>query len=286
LLSGSEVHLPPSQPLEAVPPVPEHQDVAMAVRIEDVWLRYRTSVERASNLKHAMATFGQRRKTKRYVEALKGVSFEVPVGSVYGVIGHNGAGKSTLFRVISGILPPSEGRVTVNGRVTPLLSLGVGFNRNLTGRENILLGGLATGLQPEQIMAKFDEVLAFADLGESIDYPVRTYSSGMSARLGFAVAAHLEPEILLIDEALSAGDARFKNRCMDKLVELCGMDCTVLIISHGLGLIKLLAERCAWLEDGRVRQEGFADEVVDAYLSSEDLIDQEAEEALEAMEDM
>ena len=142
------------------------------------------------------------------------------------------------------------------GRVTPLLSLGVGFNRELTGRENILLGGLATGLQADEIMAHYDEVVGFADLGAALDYPMRTYSSGMYARLGFAVAAHLDPDIMLIDEALSAGDGRFKKRCMDKLVELCGRDCTVMVISHGLGLIKYLAERCVWLEEGQVRMEG------------------------------
>ena len=183
---------------------------------------------------------------------------------MYGVIGHNGAGKSTLFRTIAGILPPTAGRVTVSGRVTPLLSLGVGFNPNLTGRENILMGGLATGLQPDEILEHYDEVVAFAELGPALEYPMKTYSSGMFARLGFAVASHLDPEILLIDEALSAGDARFKKRCMDKLVDLCGHDCTVMIISHGLTLISALAERCVWLERGQVRLEGPADDVVHA----------------------
>ena len=120
-------------------------------------------------------------------------------------------------------------------------------------------------------MAHYDEVVAFAELGDALDYPMRTYSSGMFARLGFAVASHLDPEIMLIDEALSAGDARFKKRCMDKLVELCGRDCTVMIISHGLGLIKYLAERCVWLDPGEVRLEGPGDEVVDAYLTSDDI---------------
>jgi ABC-type polysaccharide/polyol phosphate transport system ATPase subunit len=210
----------------------------------------------------------------------------VPVGSVYGVIGHNGAGKSTLFRTLSGILPPTAGKVTVRGRVTPLLSLGVGFNRELTGRENILLGGLATGLQPDEIMEHYDEVVAFAELGPALEYPMKTYSSGMFARLGFAVASHLDPDILLIDEALSAGDARFKKRCMDKLVDLCGHDCTVMIISHGLTLITLLAERCVWLEAGRVRMEGPAEEVVQGYLSSEDIDDSVRADMASALEDM
>jgi len=244
-----------------------------AVRVEDLWIRYRTTSESSTTLKQALTVRKGRTKSARYVEALRGVSFDVPTGAVYGVIGHNGAGKSTLFRTIAGILAPSDGRVTVTGRVTPLLSLGVGFNKELTGRENILLGGLATGLQADEIMDHYDEVVSFADLGPALDYPLRTYSSGMYARLGFAVAAHLDPDIMLIDEALSAGDGRFKKRCMDKLVELCGRDCTVMVISHGLGLIKYLAERCVWLEQGRVRMEGLGGEVVDAYLNSDDMRD-------------
>jgi teichoic acid transport system ATP-binding protein len=251
-------------------------DIEPAVKIDELWVSYRTSVERSASLKTRVMN-GQRNRGSARIDALRGVSFEVPAGSVYGVIGHNGAGKSTLFRTISGILPPSKGRVTVAGRVTPLLSLGVGFNSDLSGRENILLGGLATGLDPEEIMEHYEDVVRFAELGDALDYPMKTYSSGMHARLGFAVASHLNPDILLIDEALSAGDARFKKRCMDKLVELCGHDCTVMIISHGLQLITMLAERAVWLETGQVVQEGPAEDVVDAYLSSDDLAGDEPE---------
>jgi ABC-type polysaccharide/polyol phosphate transport system ATPase subunit len=256
--------------------------VAPAVVIDDLWIRYRTSSEAPPSLKRGFGAFREYSRKTRYVEALRGVTFEVPVGSVYGVVGHNGAGKSTLFRAVAGILAPTKGAITVAGRVTPLLALGVGFNRELTGRENILLGGLAIGLDPDEIMDHYDEIVAFADLGEALDSPMRTYSSGMFGRLGFAVAAHLEPEILLIDEALAAGDNRYKNRCMDKLYELCGLDCTVMIISHGLSLIKALADRCVWLEDGLVKQEGHCEEVVDAYLSSDDM----SEDDDAAMEDL
>jgi ABC-type polysaccharide/polyol phosphate transport system ATPase subunit len=251
-------------------------DIEPAVVVEDLWIRYRAQVESNVSLKDRILG-GRKEKRYREIEAVRGVSFDVAAGSVYGVIGHNGAGKSTLFRTIAGILAPSEGRVTVNGRVTPLLSLGVGFNPELTGRENILLGGLASGLHPEEIMDHYDEVVNFAELGDALGYPMKTYSSGMFARLGFAVASHLEPDILLIDEALSAGDARFKKRCSDKLVDLCGHDCTVMIISHGLQLISMLAERAVWLEHGQVRKEGPAEDVVDAYLNSEDLADDDPE---------
>ncbi len=245
---------------------------APAVQVEDLWIRYRTTVEKGTTLKQAMREYHKERiKTSRHIEALRGVTFNVPTGGVYGVIGHNGAGKSTLFRTIAGILAPTRGRVTVAGRVTPLMQLGVGFNPELTGRENILLGGLATGLQPDEIMDHYDEVVNFAELGDALDYPMRTYSSGMFARLGFAVASHLDPEILLIDEALSAGDARFKKRCADRLMELCGRDCTVMIISHGLDLIKVMADRAVWLDAGEVVLEGPGDEVVEAYMTSDDL---------------
>lgn len=249
-------------PAEILPP-------HTAVRVEDLHINYRARAELSRQGRSNL--FGSHSRTWRNIEALRGVDFEVPFGSVYGVIGHNGAGKSTLFRAISGILAPSAGRITVAERVTPLLSLGVGFNRELTGRENVLLGGLAIGLQPDEIMARYDEVVDFADLGEALHYPMRTYSSGMFARLGFAVAAHLDPEILLIDEALSAGDSRFRNKCMDKLVELCGRDTTVMIISHGLELISLLADRCVWLDLGKVVMEGPAEKVVDSYLESDNL---------------
>ena len=261
-------------------------DLDPAVRVENLWIRYKTTAEKSQSMQSRMSSIRDKSKRAQYVDALRGISFDVPTGSVYGVIGHNGAGKSTLFRTLSGILPPTAGRVTVRGRVTPLLSLGVGFNRELTGRENILLGGLATGLQPDEIMAHYDDVIRFAELGPALEYPMKTYSSGMFARLGFAVASHLDPDILLIDEALSAGDARFKKRCMDKLVDLCGHDCTVMIISHGLTLISALAERCVWLEQGQVRQEGPAEEVVHAYLSSEDMGDAVGAEAAGIMEDM
>lgn len=258
----------------------------IAVRIEDLWIRYRTVIELPVVGSRRSLSLRGVRKEVRHVNAVRGISFDVPIGSVYGVIGHNGAGKSTLFRAIAGILSPSNGRIVVNGRVTPLLSLGVGFNRALTGRENVLLGGLSIGLSPTEVVRHYQEVLDFADLGTAIDSPIRTYSSGMFARLAFAVASHLDPEILLIDEALSAGDARFRNRCMNKLQELCGRDCTVIIISHGLFLITALAERCVWLEEGKVRMEGPAQQVVNAYLNSDDLIDEMGMAPEEAMQEM
>jgi teichoic acid transport system ATP-binding protein len=243
-----------------------------AVRVDDLWVSFRVTHEKHQTLKGAIAGLRNRGKRTMMIEALRGVSFEVPAGSVYGVIGRNGAGKSTMLRTVAGILPPTAGRVTVWGRVTPLLSLGVGFNRELTGRDNILLGGLTAGLRLEEVMANFDVVERFAGLGDAIDFPMRTYSSGMFGRLAFSVAAHLRPEILLIDEALAAGDAAFKLKSMDKIQELCeSQNCTVLIVSHGLEVVKALAEGCVWLDRGIVRYEGSADEVVSAYMDEENI---------------
>ena len=250
--------------------MPSDSDRAPAVWVDDLWVSFRVTKEKNQTLKGTLARMRDRSKQSMLIEALRGVSFQVPAGSVYGVIGRNGAGKSTLLRTIAGILPPTAGRVAVWGRVTPLLSLGVGFNRELTGRENILLGGLTAGLTSEEVYAGFDAVEEFAGLGDAIDFPMRTYSSGMFGRLAFSVAAHLKPDILLIDEALAAGDAAFKMKSMDKIVQLCEhQDCTVLIVSHGLEVVKALAERCVWLDRGIVQHEGPADEVVSAYMDEE-----------------
>jgi ABC-type polysaccharide/polyol phosphate transport system ATPase subunit len=239
-------------------------DLDTAIAVDGLCVRFRTLQEKSPTLRNSLLNLGSR--SSRTVEALKHVSFEVPSGAVFGVIGRNGAGKSTLFRTLAGILPPTEGRIVVVGRVTPLLSLGVGFNRGLSGRENILLGGLAAGLDPGEIGYRYEEIVQFADLGEALSYPMRTYSSGMFARLGFAISAHLDPEILLIDEALSAGDATFRQKCTDKILELCERDCTVMIVSHGLQVVRKLASQCLWLDEGRVLMKGDADDVVSAYL--------------------
>ena len=256
--------------------LPFDSEAPPAVRVEDLWVSFRATRERRQTLKGTLASLANRSKHTMLIEALRGVSFEVPTGSVYGVIGRNGAGKTTLFRTIAGILPPSYGRVTVWGHVTPLLSLGVGFNRELTGRENILLGGLTAGLTSEEVADQAWMVEEFAGLGDAIDFPMRTYSSGMFGRLAFSVAAHLNPEILLIDEALAAGDAAFKMKCMEKIVDLCNRDCTVLIVSHGLEVVRALASSCLWLDRGIVRFEGPARDVIKAYLDDERIDENEA----------
>ena len=235
------------------------------IRVEDVSVTYRTSLEAAPTFKSTVLRLGRREKVVREVEALKGVSFEVPEGQVLGVVGANGAGKSTLMRTVAGILPPNSGRVEVHGRVSTLLALGVGFNRKMTGRQNVVLGGLAAGLTRDQLAAKYEEIVAFAELEDFMDMPMRTYSSGMYGRLAFAVAVTMEPEILLIDEALSVGDARFRKKSFRKMRELCGENRTILLVSHALGSIKELCDQAIWIHKGELRMWDDPDAVVDAY---------------------
>jgi ABC-type polysaccharide/polyol phosphate transport system ATPase subunit len=236
-----------------------------AISVEDVSVTYRTSFERAPTLRSTMLRLGRRERVVREVEAVRNVTFDVPHGTVLGVVGANGAGKSTLVRTIAGILPPNEGRIEVHGRVSTLLALGVGFNRKLSGRENVVLGGLAAGIRREQLKEKYDDIVAFAELEDFIDMPMRTYSSGMYGRLAFSVAVNMDPDILLIDEALSAGDARFRRKSAQKMRELCGEDRTVVLVSHALGTIKDLADQAIWMDKGELRMWDDPESVINAY---------------------
>jgi ABC-type polysaccharide/polyol phosphate transport system ATPase subunit len=254
------------------------------IRVEDVSVTYRTPLERAPTFKSTLLRLGRRERIMREIEALKSVSFEVPNGRVMGVVGANGAGKSTLMRTVAGILPPTEGRVEVHGRVSTLLSLGVGFNRKLTGRENVVLGGLAAGLTRAELREKYDEIVEFAELDDFMDMPMRTYSSGMYGRLAFAVAVTMHPDILIIDEALSVGDARFRRKSFEKMRELCGEDRTILLVSHALGSIEKLCDDAIWMHKGQMRMWDEPHAVVEAY--TEFLGVREDEEDPVTMEDV
>ena len=236
-----------------------------AISVEDVSVTYRTSLERAPTLRSTVLKLGRREKIVREVDAVRNVTFDVPHGTVLGIVGANGAGKSTLVRTIAGILPPSAGRVEVHGRVSTLLALGVGFNKKLSGRDNVVLGGLAAGLKRGQLAEKYDDIVAFAELEEFMDMPMRTYSSGMYGRLAFSVAVMMEPDILLIDEALSVGDAKFRRKCARKMRELCSEDRTVVLVSHALGTIGELADQAIWMDKGQLRMWDEPEAVIDAY---------------------
>jgi lipopolysaccharide transport system ATP-binding protein len=200
------------------------------------------------------------------VWALDGVSFEVTEGEVVGIIGRNGAGKSTLLKILSRITEPTRGEVLLRGRVGALLEVGTGFHPELTGRENVYLSGSILGMRRGEITAKFDEIVDFAGIGRFLDTPVKRYSSGMFMRLAFAVAAHLEPEILIIDEVLSVGDASFQRKCLNKMDELGRGGRTVLFVSHNLPAVTRICPRVILLDAGRVLQDGPADKIVGAYL--------------------
>ena len=198
-------------------------------------------------------------------EVLEDISFTVRIGESFGIVGKNGAGKSTALGLIAGVLRPSGGRVVVNGRISPLLELGGGFHQELSGRENILLNGVLLGMTQREVKDRMDEVIDFSELSDFIDQPIRTYSSGMLARLGFSVVAHLEPEILLIDEVLSVGDIGFQAKCDRKIQEFRDGGVTLVMVTHSIEAIGSLCDRALWIDDKRVRLIGPAREVAKEY---------------------
>ena len=199
--------------------------------------------------------------------ALKDVSFEVKRGECVGIIGRNGAGKSTLLKILSRITKPTTGRVELHGRVGSLLEVGTGFHPELTGRENIYLNGAVLGMTRAEVKSRFDEIVAFSEIEKFLDTPVKQYSSGMYTRLAFAVAAHLEPEILVVDEVLAVGDAQFQKKCLGKMKDVAGEGRTVLFVSHNMGAVSNLCGQCAWLASGRMMTTGPSDSVIRSYLA-------------------
>ena len=234
-----------------------------AVVVSDLWKNFRLYHERNQYLKAAIL----RGRRARYEEfwALKGVSFDVPQGTTFGVIGSNGSGKSTLLKCLSGILTPDKGSVGIRGRVSALLELGAGFHPELSGRENVFLNGAILGLSRKEIADRFDDIVAFAGLEHFIDTPVKNYSSGMFVRLGFAVAAHVEPEFLLIDEVLSVGDESFQRKSAERIEQFRREGRTIVFVSHGLSQVEQLCETVAWIDRGELKMVGSAGDVISAY---------------------
>lgn len=244
-------------PSDSKPPV---------VSVQDVSITYRTSFEKRPTLKDAVVRLGRGQRSVREVKAVQNVSFDVPQGTVLGIVGSNGAGKSTLVRAIAGILPPTSGRIEVRGKVSTLLALGVGFNGAMSGQENVMLGGLAAGYTRDEIAEKYREIADFADIGEDfMEMPMKTYSSGMFSRLAFAVAVHMEPDILLVDEALSAGDAKFKEKAAEKMRSLVAEARTMFLVSHALQSITDLCNDAIWLNKGTMMMRGEPTDVVKEY---------------------
>ena len=259
----------------------------IAIRVEQVSKLYRIGLKEQLHeslagaavafLRSPIKNFRKLRGLSRFTEedehaddviwALRDLSIEIRRGEVLGVVGSNGAGKTTLLKVLAGITEPTLGRAIVGGRIASLLEVGTGFHSELTGRENVYLNGTILGMTKREIDAKFDEIVSFSGVERFLDTPVKRYSSGMRVRLAFAVAAHLEPEILLIDEVLSVGDAEFQRKCIGKMGEVAGQGRTVLFVSHNMNAVKTLCTRACWLRAGKVHHEGTPIEVVTRYLS-------------------
>src|SRR6476659_3617694 len=213
--------------------------------------------------------------------AVRDVTFTVPKGRTLGVIGRNGSGKSTLLKLVAGITKPTTGKVEVEGRISALIELGAGFHPEISGRENVFINGIMLGLSKREVARRFDEIVEFAEMREFIDAPVKTYSSGMYMRLGFAVAIHVDPDVLLVDEVLAVGDEGFTHKCLDKFAEFKRRGKTILLVTHSLGMVERFCDEAVWLDNGRVSAEGDPKRVIGAYL----LDVESAEEGYLAKED-
>ena len=241
---------------------------ALAITVDHVSKRFRLYNERAGSLKEMVT----KRRGGRYNDfwAVDDVSIAVPHGSVYGLVGHNGSGKSTLLKMMANIHQPTKGSITTDGRISALLELGAGFHPDLSGRENIYLNASILGLPRREVDAIFDDIVEFSGLAEFIDSPVRHYSSGMFVRLGFSVAVHVEPQILIIDEVIAVGDEEFQRRCFEHLYKLRNDGVTIVMVTHSLNLVRTMCDRAAWLDHGVLMAEGPAADVVHEYVEKVD----------------
>ena len=236
-----------------------------AIRLEDVSVRYRVPRERIGSLKEYAIRRVRRRMSYDEFAALDHVSMEILPGETVGVVGRNGAGKSTLLKLIACVIPPTAGRAVIAGRIAPLLELGLGLHGELTGRENVMLQGALLGFSRAEMKRRLVRIVEWAELEEFIEAPIRTYSTGMMARLAFSVATDVDPDILLVDEALSVGDERFQLKCLDRMESFRRAGKTVLLVSHALAQVRDNCRRAIWLHDGRVVRDGDAASVTDAY---------------------
>ena len=235
------------------------------IEVREVWKKFRRPHIRVNSLKEAVVVFLRGQSGYDDFWALKGVSFTVSPGEAVALIGPNGSGKSTLFAMLARVLEPTKGTVRVDGRVCPLLELGTGFHPDLSGRDNVYLNGSLLGLSHREIEKRFDSIVEFAELPDVMDAPVKTYSSGMAVRLGFSVAVHVDPDVLLIDEVLAVGDEHFQHKSFARMQEFKKAGKTICVVSHDLFSVQALCERAIWIEYGDVKMDGGAEEVITAY---------------------
>ena len=240
-----------------------HSD--QAIRLEDVSVRYRVPSERVGTFKEYVIRLLKRQIQMRTFWAINGISLEICRGEVFGVVGNNGAGKSTLLKVVARVLRPTKGRVVVRGRVAPLLELGAGFHPELTGKENIFLNGALLGFSHRETLEKYDQIVDFSELGEFINAPIRTYSTGMYARLGFSVATASEPDVLIVDEILGVGDETFRNKCQTRIEAFRQRGAAILLVSHDMPTVEKMCQRAAWLDHGVLKIIGNPEQVIRAY---------------------
>ena len=237
----------------------------IAIKLENVGMHFIKSTQKVDSFKEYVVKKLKRQITYEEFVALNNINLEIKKGEVVGFVGLNGAGKSTLLKIVSRVQKPTVGKVDINGKVSPLLELGAGFDNDLTGRENIYLNGLILGYDKKFINEKMDQIIDFAEIRDFIDVPIKNYSSGMKARLGFSVATIKIPQILIVDEVLSVGDGRFRKKSEERMLELIESDATVLFVSHSLEQIRRLCTKVVWLEKGQVKMTGNTNEVCDAY---------------------
>ena len=243
------------------------------IKLENVSMKFNLGIEKEFSIKQAFVNFfsvkKKRKKKKDVFWALKDISFEVKKGEVIGLIGSNGAGKSTMLKVVSGVMKPTKGKVTVNGVISPMIELGAGFDPELTARENIFLNGAILGYSKKFLEEKFDEIVDFSELKDFLDVPVKNFSSGMTAKLAFSIATIVNPEILIVDEILSVGDIKFQEKSKNKMLEMIHGGTTVLYVSHSLDSIKELCDRVIWIEHGKMIKIGKTKEICEEYYKSQ-----------------
>ncbi len=248
----------------------------IVIKVNNVSMDFKVSKDKIDTLKEFFIRTIKRNKEKtKTISALKNISFEIPKGDRVGIIGFNGAGKSTLLKLLSRVYDPSEGTIETKGKIAPLLELGAGFDNNYTGKANIFLNGAFLGFPEDFIKEKYDEIVEFSELGDAINYHVKTYSSGMRAKLGFSIATIVEPDILIIDEILSVGDIKFQRKSSDKIRSLINSGITVLLVSHSVGQIRELCNKAIWIDNGELKMMGEVNKVCDAYVEAANEASQE-----------
>ena len=245
------------------------EDKRIMVDVDHVTVRFNLANQKVDNLKEYCIRMLKKELLFQEFFAVKDVSFQIRRGEAWGIVGSNGSGKSTILKAVSGILKPWKGSITVNGSIAPLIELGAGFDGNLTARENIFLNGCILGHSEKYMKEHFDEIVEFAGLEKFLDSPIKNYSSGMKARLGFAVATSVKPDLLIVDEILSVGDFRFRKKCEQRIQEMLDRGTTLLYVSHTMPEVLRICQKAMWMDKGVIRMSGSAEEVCDAYLNED-----------------